>query len=125
MIDRYTEDNQPRSSTRRRCRTGHLWGAEIRFHAATLYSWMSPPKVRCPGGKGRLETLPPPSHRLDTVPLKDDAIRLPDGRRLAYTAWGARKGATVFFFHGTPHSRLWCPDETVTASSGVRLLTVD
>ncbi len=86
---------------------------------------MSPPKVRCPGGKGRLETLPPPSHRVDTVPLKDDAIRLPDGRRLAYTAWGARKGATVFFFHGTPHSRLWCPDETVTASSGVRLLTVD
>jgi pimeloyl-ACP methyl ester carboxylesterase len=28
-------------------------------------------------------------------------------------------------FHGTPLSRLWCPDETVTASSGIRLLTVD
>jgi pimeloyl-ACP methyl ester carboxylesterase len=58
-------------------------------------------------------------------PLRDDAIRLADGRELAYAEWGEPEGATVFFFHGTPHSRLWCPDETVTASSGVRLVTVD
>jgi pimeloyl-ACP methyl ester carboxylesterase len=61
-----------------------------------------------------------------TVPaLRDDAIRLRDGRRLAYAEWGEPEGAPVFFFHGTPHSRLWCPDEDVTASSKVRLVTVD
>jgi pimeloyl-ACP methyl ester carboxylesterase len=58
-------------------------------------------------------------------PLRDDAIRLRDGRRLAYAEWGDPRGIEVFLFHGTPLSRLWCPDETVTASSGVRLLTVD
>jgi len=59
------------------------------------------------------------------VALRDDAIRLHDGRVLAYAEWGDPDGATVLFFHGTPHSRLWCPDEGVTASSGVRLVTVD
>lgn len=59
------------------------------------------------------------------MPLRDDAIRLRDGRRLAYAEWGDPQGATVFFFHGTPGSRLYCPDETITASSRVRLLTVD
>jgi len=52
-------------------------------------------------------------------------MRLSDGRVLAYAEWGDPEGATVLFFHGTPHSRLWCPDETVTASLGVRLVTVD
>jgi pimeloyl-ACP methyl ester carboxylesterase len=58
-------------------------------------------------------------------PLRDDAIRLGDGRRLAYAEWGDPEGATVFFFHGTPMSRLYCPDDAVTASSRVRLVTVD
>ncbi len=58
-------------------------------------------------------------------PLKDDAIRLSDGRRLSYAEWGEPEGRCVFLFHGTPHSRLWCPDETVTTSSNVRLVTVD
>jgi pimeloyl-ACP methyl ester carboxylesterase len=58
-------------------------------------------------------------------PLRDDAIRLRDGRRLAYAEWGDPGGTTVFYFHGTPVSRLDCPDESVTASSGVRLLSVD
>jgi pimeloyl-ACP methyl ester carboxylesterase len=58
-------------------------------------------------------------------PLKDDAIRLSDGRRLAYAEWGEPQGRCVFLFHGTPHSRLFCPDEAVTASSNVRLVTVD
>jgi pimeloyl-ACP methyl ester carboxylesterase len=58
-------------------------------------------------------------------PLTDDAIRLNDGRRLAYAEWGEPQGRCVFLFHGTPHSRLWCPDEAVTASSNVRLVTVD
>jgi pimeloyl-ACP methyl ester carboxylesterase len=58
-------------------------------------------------------------------PLRDDAIRLSDGRRLAYAEWGDPRGATVFLFHGTPLSRLWCPSGTITASAGVRLVTVD
>jgi pimeloyl-ACP methyl ester carboxylesterase len=58
-------------------------------------------------------------------PNTDDVVRLRDGRALAYAEWGDPVGATVFFFHGTPLSRLYCPDETVTASSHVRLVTVD
>jgi pimeloyl-ACP methyl ester carboxylesterase len=58
-------------------------------------------------------------------PLTDDATRLSDGRRLAYAQWGEPEGRCVFLFHGTPHSRLWCPDEAVTVSSNVRLVTVD
>jgi pimeloyl-ACP methyl ester carboxylesterase len=59
------------------------------------------------------------------MPLRDDAIRLSDGRQLAYAEWGEPQGAPVFLFHGTPLSRLYCPDEAVTAASRVRLLTVD
>jgi pimeloyl-ACP methyl ester carboxylesterase len=44
---------------------------------------------------------------------------------LAYAEWGEPEGPTVFFFHGTPHSRVWCPDETITSSSNVHLVTVD
>jgi pimeloyl-ACP methyl ester carboxylesterase len=50
---------------------------------------------------------------------------LPDGRRLAYAEWGEPDGKPVFLFHGTPHSRLWCPDEEATSVAGVRLITVD
>jgi pimeloyl-ACP methyl ester carboxylesterase len=58
-------------------------------------------------------------------PFTDDAIGLSDGRMLAYAEWGDPQGRCVFLFHGTPHSRLFCPDEAVTASSNVRLITVD
>ena len=58
-------------------------------------------------------------------PLRDDAIRLRDGRRLAFVEWGDPEGAPVFFFHGMWLSRFDCPDEAVTASSRVRLVTVD
>jgi pimeloyl-ACP methyl ester carboxylesterase len=58
-------------------------------------------------------------------PLRDDTIRLPDDRQLAYAEWGDPDGTPVFFFHGTPLSRLDCPDESVTASARVRLVTVD
>jgi pimeloyl-ACP methyl ester carboxylesterase len=58
-------------------------------------------------------------------PLRDETIRLRDGRRLAYAEWGDAEGAPVLFFHGNPGSRLYCPDEGVTASARVRLLTID
>ena len=59
------------------------------------------------------------------APARDDAIELRDGRKLAYAEWGDPEGKAVFLFHGTPHSRLWCPDETATTSMNVRLVTVD
>jgi pimeloyl-ACP methyl ester carboxylesterase len=52
-------------------------------------------------------------------------LQLSDGRKVAYVEWGDLRGSAVFLFHGTPHSRVFCPDETVTASSNVRLITVD
>jgi pimeloyl-ACP methyl ester carboxylesterase len=58
-------------------------------------------------------------------PLRDDIIRLNDGRALAYAEWGDERGPPVFLFHGTPHSRLWCPDEEETRAVGVRLISVD
>ena len=57
--------------------------------------------------------------------LRDTTVALPDSRRLAYAEWGDANGKCVFFFHGTPHSRLWCPDEAVTRAAQVRLVTVD
>ena len=58
-------------------------------------------------------------------PLRDDRIELRDGRRVAYAEWGDSEGAPVFFFHGNPGSRLYCPDAAVTASARVRLVTLD
>lgn len=58
-------------------------------------------------------------------PIKDDRVRLRDGRVLAYTEWGDVQGRPVFFFHGSPLSRLWCPDAEATRSAGVHLVAVD
>jgi pimeloyl-ACP methyl ester carboxylesterase len=58
-------------------------------------------------------------------PRLDSTITLADGRRLAYAEWGDPNGTAVFFFHGTPHSRLFCPDEPATMAAGVRLVTAD
>jgi len=58
-------------------------------------------------------------------PLADRSITLADGRCLAFAEWGDLGGPVVVFFHGTPHSRLWCPDITATQASGVHLVTVD
>jgi len=52
-------------------------------------------------------------------------IRLPDGRSLGYAEYGDRSGTPVFFFHGTPSSRLLHPDDSVSASVGARVITVD
>jgi pimeloyl-ACP methyl ester carboxylesterase len=52
-------------------------------------------------------------------------ITLTDGRTLAYAEYGDPRGKPVFFFHGTPGSRLFHPPDEVTARVGVRLITVD
>lgn len=57
--------------------------------------------------------------------LRDSTITLADGRRPAYAAWGDPNGRPIFFFHGTPHSRLFCPDEPASVKAGVRVITVD
>lgn len=57
--------------------------------------------------------------------LRDAAVTLSDGRRLAYTEWGRPEGRPVMAFHGTPGSRLWCPDEVATAAAGARLIIPD
>jgi pimeloyl-ACP methyl ester carboxylesterase len=58
-------------------------------------------------------------------PIADEALRLEDGRSLAWAEWGDPQGAPVFFLHCSPGSRLFCPDEDAAAASGVRLITVD
>ena len=44
------------------------------------------------------------------LPARDDRLVLSDGRTIAYTEWGDLAGRPVFFFHGTPGSRLYVPD---------------
>lgn len=56
---------------------------------------------------------------------RDATFILADGRRLAYAEWGDPDGKPLFFFHGSPSSRLWCPDEEATKAAGVRLIAAD
>ncbi len=58
-------------------------------------------------------------------PQVDAAIRLRDGRQLAYSEWGDLAGTPVVLVLGTPASRLLCPDEDATVAAAVRLVTLD
>src|SRR5262245_23933202 len=60
-----------------------------------------------------------------TTPTRDETLRLPDGRRLAWAEWGRPDGPPVLLLHSSPGSRLLDPDPAATAAAGVRLLTVD
>jgi pimeloyl-ACP methyl ester carboxylesterase len=54
-------------------------------------------------------------------------LTLPDGRRLAYAEYGDPNGHPVFYFHGTPSSRLEpliLGDEAI-AQSGLRVIAPD
>lgn len=52
--------------------------------------------------------------------------RLPDGRRIGYADYGAADGFPVFYFHGSPGSRLEaCLATEAAESQGVRLIAVD
>ena len=58
--------------------------------------------------------------------MRDDhQIQLQDGRLLGYAVYGDPVGKPVFFFQGTPSSRLIHPDEDLTRSLGVRLVMMD
>ena len=42
------------------------------------------------------------------------SISLEDGRTLAYAEYGDPYGKPVFFFHGTPGSRFFRPNDEIT-----------
>ncbi len=51
--------------------------------------------------------------------------KLSDGRVLSYEQYGDPQGSPLFFFHGTPGSRMFHPPDDVTRRMGVRLICVD
>jgi len=55
----------------------------------------------------------------------EHTISLKDDRTLAYAEYGDPRGKPVFFFHGTPGSRLFRPRDEVTTRLGVRLICVE
>lgn len=63
--------------------------------------------------------------RVTGVPHSDSVVTLRDGRTVASAEWGDLGGRPVVLFHGSPGSRLLCPDDDATAALGVRLITVD
>ncbi len=55
-----------------------------------------------------------------------ESITLRDGRRLAYAEYGYRRGFPVFYFHGTPGSRLEGEiGDEAGRRVGVRLIAID
>ena len=54
-----------------------------------------------------------------------EQIRLGDGRSLGFAEYGSPTGRPVFFFPGTPSSRLLHPPEGPTAARGARLIVVE
>ncbi len=57
--------------------------------------------------------------------VRDEVIRLADGRALAFAEFGDPRGVPIVFFHGSPMSRLFCPDEAATAAVRVRFIALD
>jgi hypothetical protein len=54
------------------------------------------------------------------------ALRLPDGRDLAYCLYGREDGTPVLFFYGTPGTMFLAPDRLVPVDEmGIRLLVAD
>jgi pimeloyl-ACP methyl ester carboxylesterase len=54
------------------------------------------------------------------------SITLANGRRLGFAEYGDPSGKPVLFFPGTPSGRLFHhPDESIAASLGARVITVD
>jgi pimeloyl-ACP methyl ester carboxylesterase len=58
--------------------------------------------------------------------IREDELRLRDGRALGFAEWGSPSGTPVFHFHGTPGSRLERhTDAGVYERLGVRYVTSD
>ena len=62
------------------------------------------------------------------MPLRNQTINLSDGRRLGYDERGSSDGKPLFYFHGSPSSRVECSlfiDEELLRTLNVRLIAVD
>src|SRR5271157_2358409 len=58
--------------------------------------------------------------------LTNQEIKLKDGRKLGYTECGNPQGKPVFYFHGTPGSRIECNIFLEAANSiGARIIVAD
>jgi pimeloyl-ACP methyl ester carboxylesterase len=58
--------------------------------------------------------------------MSDLTIALKDGRKIGYIEYGDRNGIPVFFFHGTPGSRLmFLVDDEISKNLGIRLICLD
>lgn len=57
--------------------------------------------------------------------MDPETIRLQDDRLLAFSQSGDLKGKPVFFFRGSPGSRLFRPPDQITQKHRVRLIAVD
>jgi pimeloyl-ACP methyl ester carboxylesterase len=63
---------------------------------------------------------------LPAAPLHGDQVPSSGGRRIAYREYGDPSGQLVFYFHGTPGSRLEAALVAEDAhAAGIRLITVD
>ncbi len=62
------------------------------------------------------------------MPKLNQQFQLPDGRKLGYNEHGSPDGKPLFYFHGSPSSRLEANlyvSEDLLQSLGVRLIAVD
>src|SRR5688572_7771596 len=57
--------------------------------------------------------------------MKEGSVRLRDGRTLAYAEYGTPQGRPLFWFHGTPGSRLQYIEFPESADLGLRVIAVD
>jgi pimeloyl-ACP methyl ester carboxylesterase len=59
--------------------------------------------------------------------ILSQSVRLPDGRSLAYTEYGAPDGKPVLYFHGLPGSRLdpAMLDNGDLVKAGIRMIACD
>jgi pimeloyl-ACP methyl ester carboxylesterase len=56
----------------------------------------------------------------------DNILRLRDGRALGYAQYGDPGGPPIFFFHGSPGSRIQRhPDASIARELGARIITMD
>lgn len=61
-----------------------------------------------------------------SLPLLNQSITLPDGRKLAYADVGQAEGYPIIYFHGFPGSRVEAKFSHATvAEAGVRVIAVD
>lgn len=62
------------------------------------------------------------------MPKLNQQLRLPDGRTLGYDVHGPSDGASLFYFHGTPSSRVEFSlfgDEALLHAQNIRLIAAD